>query len=185
MSKASIFMADGMEEVECLSIVDILRRGGVDVQTISIHKKKKVLSSHGVKITADTTIGDCDVSDSDALIIPGGGKGVENLLACKKLGKLLVKQAGKGKRLAAICAGPSVLGQLHLLAGKEATCYPGWEEKLPGAICTAKGVVTDGNVTTGRGLGFAIDFALELLRLLEGIEKADDVKKRIQHPETI
>lgn len=185
MSKVSIFMADGMEEVECLTVVDILRRGGVDVQTISIGEKKKVKSSHKVKITADATIKDSCCDDSDMLVLPGGVPGVDNLLACKKLSKILKKHYDKNKRLAAICAGPSVLGQLGLLVGKHITCYPGWETKCFGAEYTGAGVITDGLITTGRGLGFAIDFALELLRILEGPITSANVKAAIQHPATI
>ena len=185
MSTASIFMAEGMEEVECLTIVDILRRGGVDIQTVSIADKKKVKSSHHVKVCADVLLKDTDCSDSDILILPGGVPGVQNLLACKKLTALLKEQYQQGKRLAAICAAPSVLGQLWLLQGKHITCYPGWEDKCPGAEYTGAGVLTDGNITTGRGMGFSVDFALELLRILEGQETADTVKKSIQHPASI
>lgn len=182
MSKVSAFMAEGMEEVECLSVVDILRRAGVEVQTVSISDRREVTGSHGITVLADVCFREADFSDSDLLFLPGGGAGVERLAAHGGLCDLLRTFHNQGKRLAAVCAAPSVLGGLGLLEGKTATCYPGWEGKLKGASWTEQGVVTDGTVTTGRGLGFCIDLGLELARLLEGEETARTVRQRIQHP---
>ena len=183
MSKVSAFMADGMEEVECLAVVDMLRRGGVEVQTVSVMGRRQVTGSHRIEIQADCVFEEADFSDSDVLFLPGGVPGTPNLAAHEGLCSLLKKFAAEGKRLAAICAAPSVLGGLGLLAGKTATCYPGWEDQLLGAAYTRQGVITDGNITTARGVGFAIDLGIELVRLLEGEEKAASVKESIQHPD--
>ena len=108
--------------------------------------------------------------------------GANNLAAHEGLCALVKRFAAEGRRVAAICAAPGILGGLGLLDGRLATCHPGWEDKLGGAEYTRQGVVTDGNITTGRGVGFAIDFGLELVRLLKGEEFADDLRRRIQYP---
>ena len=185
MSKVTVFIADGTEEVECLTIVDLLRRAGIDVRLVSIMESQTVLSSHKVTIVADGQFDTEDYSDSDMLFIPGGMPGVTNMLAHEGLKDLIKRFNAEGKRLGAVCAGPSVLGQAGVLEGKKATCFPGWEDKLNCGEYTGAGVTTDGLITTGRGLGFTIDEGLELIRLLKGDEVAADIKGRIQHPETI
>lgn len=179
MKKVYAFIADGSEEVECLAVADILKRGGVHVELVSVGAKT-IVSSHGIKITADKTFDECDFSDGDALFLPGGMPGSENLAAHEGLCNLLTS-AKTGVRIAAICAAPGVLGVLGLLKGKTATCFPGFEERLLGANYTKTGVVTDGNVTTARGLGFAIDLGLELLTLLTNKENAAKIKAAIQY----
>jgi 4-methyl-5(b-hydroxyethyl)-thiazole monophosphate biosynthesis len=119
------------------------------------------------------------------LFIPGGKAGVENFLSHPGLEEALKQHAAKGKYIAAVCAGPSVPGSLGLLAGRNATCFPGWEDHLIGALTTGQGVVADGPFRTGRGLGFSVDLALRMIEALEGKEKALDIKRRIQHPETV
>lgn len=182
MSKISVFMADGSEEVECLAIVDVARRAGIEVQTVSVSGELVITSSHGVRITADTLFEEADFESSDVLYLPGGLPGTENLYAHKGLCELLRRFAAEGGRLAALCAAPSVLGRLGLLDGRTATCHPGWEDKLGSADYTRRGIVTDGNITTGRGVGFAIDMGLELVRLLKGDDFAADLRCRIQYP---
>ena len=182
MSKISAFLAEGMEEVECLAVVDIARRAGIEVEMVSVSGGRAVTGSHGITVLADVTFEDATFDESDVLFLPGGLPGVTNLAAHEGLRALLPRFAAQGKRLAALCAGPSVLGGLGLLRGRTATCYPGWEERLEGAHYTPQGVVTDGNVTTARGLGFAIDMGLELVRLLKDEEKAAEIKRAIQHP---
>ena len=108
--------------------------------------------------------------------------GTENLYAHQGLCELVRRFAAEGKRVAALCAAPSVLGRLGLLEGRTATCHPGWEDKLLGAEYTRQGVVTDGSITTGRGVGFAIDMGLELVRLLKGDDFAADLRRRVQYP---
>lgn len=185
MTKVSVFIAEGTEEAECLITVDLLRRAGFEVDLVSVTGSLEVTSSHNVKVIADHTFETACFSDSDMLFVPGGVPGVPNLTAHEGLAELLKDFANKGKKLAAVCAGPSVLGRLGILEGKKATCFPGWEDKLIGATYTGEGVVTDGNITTGRGLGFSVDLGLELIRVLAGEELSNDIKGRIQHPDTI
>ncbi|SMC65094.1 4-methyl-5(b-hydroxyethyl)-thiazole monophosphate biosynthesis [Oscillospiraceae bacterium] len=185
MSKVTAFITDGTEEAECLIAVDLLRRAGIDTELVSCNGTREVLSSHQIRIVTDKTFEEASFEDSDMLFIPGGMPGVTNLTAHEGLAKALKAQAAADKYIAAVCAGPSVLGGLGLLEGKKATCFPGWEDKLIGAECTGAGVTADGKILTGRGLGFSIDLALKMIEVLEGEEKALDIKGRIQHPETI
>lgn len=175
------FLATGLEEVECLGVVDILRRGDIEVKLVSVTGEKLVTGSHHITIQADALIEDVDFTQAELLFLPGGVPGTPNLAACEVLCEQLKSFAAEGKGLAAICAAPSVLGQLGLLKGKQATCYPGWEEQLTGAAVVGDGVVTDGNVTTARGLGYAIDLGLELVRRLKGAELAQKIKEAIQY----
>ncbi len=181
VAKVYAFMAPGLEEVECLAAVDVLIRGGVEVNLVSITDTLEVTGSHHVTVKADCLLKDVDWENGDAFFLPGGLPGTTNLGACEPLCRQLVKAYQEGKRVAAICAGPSVLGGLGLLKGKKATCYPGFEDKLEGAEYTRQGVVTDGTVTTARGLGYALDLGLELLALLDSPEKAAAVKASIQY----
>ena len=130
MCKVTVFIADGTEEVECLTIVDLLRRAGVEVRLVSIMETEKIVSSHKVTIIADGKFDSEDYGDSDMLFIPGGMPGVTNMLAHEGLKELIQKFDSEGKRLAAVCAGPAVLGQAGVLKGKKATCFPGWEDKF-------------------------------------------------------
>lgn len=179
--KVYAFIANGSEETECLAVVDVLRRGGVDVTLVSVENGRTVVSSHNVTIVADSTFDECDLTDADALFIPGGMPGTKRLAAHAGLCEELKNAAANGKRVAAICAAPSVLGELGLLAGKTATCFPGFEPALKNACYTHDGVVTDGNITTGRGLGYALDLGLELLSLLTDKANAAKVKAAIQY----
>lgn len=182
MCKVIVFMADGMEETECLTAVDILRRGGVTVDTVSVSDDIYVTSSHNVTVRADYLFSKADFNSCDMLFLPGGMPGVTNLGRHNGLCALLKEYAAAGKRIAAVCAAPSLLGELGLLKGKSATCYPGFEDKLKGAVYTNADVVTDGNITTGRGLGYSIDLAIEMLSLLKGKAPAEKVSAAIQHP---
>lgn len=175
MKKVFIFLADGFEEIEAIAPIDILRRAEVNVVTVSISNTKTVEGAHGVQVLADKLFSEVDFSTSDMLILPGGGVGTENLGAHTELNQLLTKQFNDGKPLAAICAAPSVLGKLGILSGKEAICYPGFEDKLSGATVSEKSVVKDGTVITGKGPGVAIAFALEIVRTLKGEEVAAQV----------
>lgn len=181
MSKVYTFLAEGFEEVECLSVVDLLRRAGIETVMVSITGEKAVTGSHQITILADTLFEQIDKNDADLLFLPGGVPGTPNLNAHAELCDMLCHFYKEGKRLAAICAAPSILGSLHLLEGKKATCYPGWEEKLEGANYISDGVVTDGTITTARGLGFAIDLGLELITLLVDKETSDKIKDGIQY----
>ena len=179
MSKLYIFPADGFEEIEGLTVVDILRRAGVEVITVSIMGKKTIVGAHKITLEADEVFEDCNFSDGDMFVLPGGMPGTLHLGEHQYLAELLKKADQEKKGIAAICAAPSVLGDLGLLKGKKATCYPGFEERLTGASTTTDQVVTDGHITTSRGMGTAIPFALELVTRMCGKEKADELAKGI------
>lgn len=185
MCKVTVFIADGTEEVECLTIVDLLRRAGIDVRLVSIMQTEKILSSHKVTITADGRFDTEDFSDSDMLFIPGGMPGTKHMLEHEGLKALIKKFESEGKMLGAVCAAPSVLGQAGVLKGRKATCFPGWEDKLNCGEYTGTLVQRDGSVITGRGLGACIDEGIEIIRMLKGDEAALDIKTRIQHHETV
>lgn len=182
MSKVYAFLANGFEEVECLAVVDILRRANIDVDMVSITNNKYVTGSHNITVQADILFDDADFSDADMLFLPGGMPGTKYLAAHDALKALIKDCSQQNKHLAAICAAPIVYGELNLLSGRHATCYPGFEEKCTGAIMEKGGVVTDGHITTARGLGFAIDLGLELIRILENEELSNQIKDAIQHP---
>jgi len=173
--KIYAFLADGMEEVELLAVTDCLQRAKVETVLVSVMGRKEVVSSHNVTIVADEQIEDVDVADADLLFLPGGMPGTTNLSNCALLIEMLKKHAAAGKRIAAICAAPSVLGQNGLLTGKKATCYPGFENALIGAEYTGEKVVTDGLITTAKGMGAAIDLGLELVKILVSGEEAQRV----------
>lgn len=176
MAEVYVFLADGFEDIEALAPVDILRRGGVEVKTVSIMHRTTVISAHQVPVVADLLFGDEDMSGAQLLVLPGGMPGAANLNAHKKLGDLLVKQNKRGALIAAICAAPMVLGSLGLLKGKRATCYPGFESAMEGATYTATLVEQDGNIITGEGPAAALPFGYRLLLLL----KDDDTVKQLQ-----
>ena len=179
MSKVYIFLADGFEDIEGLTVVDLMRRAGIDIQTISIKETKEVTTAHGISMLTDGTFGEKDFSDADMLVLPGGMPGTRYLAAYKPLTDLLESFYNKGGKVAAICAAPSIFAQLGFLKGRKATSYPSFMDKLEGAVTTEEPVAVDGNVTTSRGLGTAIDFALSLIGQLEGMEKAKEIGESI------
>ena len=171
-------LANGFEEIEALAPVDILRRAGLDVKTCSIGERE-VIGAHGIRVLADLTEDELDISKVDMLILPGGMPGATNLDASPLTDALINEVTSKSGRLAAICAAPLVLGRRGLLKGKRATCYPGFEDELLGATATGEGVVTDGNITTAKGMGVALEFAKELVRLTLGEKKAAEISASI------
>ncbi len=179
MSRVYVFLADGFEEIEGLTVVDILRRAGVDTTTVSIMKDRNIMGSHRIQVKADACFGEVDFSEGELLVLPGGMPGSKYLAEHEALGALLKSYVKDGKKVAAICAAPGVLGGLGILEGKKAACYPGVEEKLTGAQVLYDEVVRDGNVTTSRGMGTAIPFALDLVSQLVSPEKAEELKKGI------
>ena len=163
-----VFLADGFEEVEALTAVDVLRRAGVDVKTVSIQEGPVVSGAHGIDVHADLMFSNCNFNEANMLVLPGGLPGSTNLLAHQGLKEQLLDFAKKGKNIAAICAAPMVLGAHGILKGKKATIYPGIEDKLIGAIPTGEAVTVDGNIITGMGPAKAMEFALALLMQLKG-----------------
>ncbi len=175
----SIFLADGFEEIEAVVTIDVLRRSGARVQTVSIMNHLAVVGSHDIRIQADALFFEADFDDATMLVLPGGGKGTENLLAYRGLKDLLTQKAGSGTWLAAICAAPKVLARHGLLQGKQATIYDGMQSELTenGATYTAgKDVVADVGIVTSRGPGTALPFALRLVELLKGVPTAEKVR---------
>lgn len=179
MKKAYVFMADGFEEGECLVTVDLMRRGGIDVTTVSVTGRAAVTGRSRITVLTDRLLQKCDFSDADAIVVPGGQPGVNNLKAHKGVSDALRAGASSGKLLCAVCAGPTVLGELGLLSGKKATCYPGCEAGLKGADVQYEEVVKDGNFITSRGLGTTIPFALKIVESLTDRENADRIASGI------
>ena len=181
MSKVYVFLADGTEEVEALTAIDLLRRAKVEVVTVSVMGRKYIVSSHQISIVADEVFGASDYMDGDMIVLPGGLPGTTHLKEHEELRDVLFSYKEAGKYLAAICAAPTVFGSNGMLEGKQAVCYPGFEEELIGATVLAQGVVTDGQFITSKGLGTAIDFSLELVRVLVSAECANQIAKAIQY----
>ena len=171
-TNAALFLINGFEETEALCTVDILRRGEVEVTTVSLEASRALTGRSRITVEADAMFGDISGKTFDMLVIPGGTTAYaehEGLL------KLVMEQHEGGRKLAAICAAPCVFGKLGLLAGKRATIYPGMEELLGGATLSPKIVETDGNITTAKGPGAAVYFALRLVEILAGSKVADKV----------
>ncbi len=166
MPKAVIFLAEGFEEVEALTPVDVLRRAGIEVKTVSVSPHKQVTGARHIPVIADALFEEVNYDEIDLLVLPGGMPGATNLFNHAALKKLLIKSSSENKWVAAICAAPMILGELSLLKGKKATCYPGFEKHLFGADITGNPIETDGHITTGRGVGAAMKFSLRLVELL-------------------
>ena len=184
MKKVYVFLADGFEDVEALIPIDVLRRGGVEVVTVSTTDFPLVESAHGVNIEADLQFEQCDFSDVDLLMLPGGMPGASNLFDHKGVCKAVVDQYAAGRKVAAICASPAVvLAPLGILDGKKATCYPGFEQALEDATYTGELVTVDGNITTGEGPAAAFPFAYELLAQLVDKKSSEQIAEgmRFKH----
>ncbi len=178
-----VYLADGFEEIEALAPVDILRRCGVEVQTVGV-TGKTVAGAHGICVEADILPEAVALDAAEMLVLPGGLPGTTNLEADARVTDAVCKANAQGKFIAAICAAPSVFGHLGLLEGKNATCYPGFEAELRGAIPCEDGVVCDGNIITAKGAGRASDFGFLLAGLLVGGEKALEIRKAMQYADS-
>lgn len=179
MGKAAIFLAEGFEEVEALTVVDICRRCGIVIDMISVAEEVQVVSSHGVKVTADKKFSQAEFDTYDMLILPGGMPGTKNLEAHEPLMKQVDDFYAKGKYIAAICAAPSIFGHRGILKGRNACSYPSFESHLEGASVTKGPVEVSDHVITSRGMGTAIDFGLAIAGLLGTPEKAEEVAEAI------
>ncbi len=168
-----LFLKDGFEEAEALVTADVLRRAGLDLCLVG---EKTVRGSHGITVCADAAVEDVKLEDAQLLILPGGKAGVANLKADGRITVLVKDALARDIRVAAICAAPSLPGELGLLEGKMAVCYPGWEGALKGAVVPGANVITDGLITTGKAAGTVYPFAFELVRLLCGEETAEQVR---------
>lgn len=175
-----VFFANGFEESEAIVPIDIMRRAGLDVTLISTTNDIMVTGSHGIVIKTDAKFNDVDFEDAELLVLPGGMPGTKNLDAHAGLCELLQTSAEKGIKLAAICAAPMVFGNLGLLNGEKATCYPGFEEHLIGAEYVEKNVVVSSNqFITSRGAGTAMDFGLKLVEILKNSKIAEELASAI------
>ena len=178
MKKVYIFLANGFEEVEALTVTDLLWRAGLDLKMISVMKELEVSGSHNIIVKADMMIEDIK-EDADMIVLPGGIPGTPNLKACAPLAEMIKKYNSSGRYLAAICAAPTVYAEMGLLNGKKAVCYPGCEKGLDKVLWGEEKVQVSDNFITSRGVGTAIDFALKLIELLIDKETAEDIADKI------
>ncbi len=173
-----VLLADGFEEIEALTPVDMLRRAGLDVKTVGMNGKI-VNGSHKIPIICDIEPHEVELDKVSLVILPGGMPGSLNLDASPFTDKIIAAVTKNGGRIAAICAAPLVLGRRGLLEGKRAVCYPGFEKELMGATVVEAGVVTDGNITTAKGMGVALAFSKELISLVCGDETKNSLSAAI------
>lgn len=178
-----LFLADGFEEIEALCPLDLLRRAEVPVMTVGVGEKV-VRGSHKIEVIADITTYEAEKllekNPSDMVILPGGMPGTLNLQKDKTVLSFISDAMEKDALVAAICAAPSILGQMGYLRGREATCFPGFEDKLEGAVISDKQVVRDGNIITAKGMGVSLDFGLALVAALVSAEKAEELRSGVQ-----
>ncbi|HYE82430.1 MAG TPA: DJ-1 family glyoxalase III [Clostridia bacterium] len=177
MKKVYIYLAEGFEEIEAITVVDVLRRAEIDARMISITGKKEVKGAHGITVSADEVFENTDSFGADMIVLPGGMPGTRYLGEHKGLTEVILGFAERNKPIAAICAAPSILGRLGLLDKKKAVCYPGFEETLKGAVLDEDIVSQEGNFITSRGPGTAIYFALKLVELLADNETAEELRE--------
>ena len=176
-----VFLADGFEEIEALAPVDVMRRAGLSVTMVSVTGNLVVQGAHGIPVVADVAFGELDYADAALLFLPGGLPGATNLEAHEGLNALLQAKAQEEEViLSAICAAPLVLGGLGLLQGKQATCYPGFEDTMKGAVYTAAKVTMDGNIFTACGPGAAWELGFTFVEHFCDASKADELRKGMQ-----
>ena len=179
MKKVGVFFGTGYEEIEALTVVDLLRRAGIEVQCISIDNRKQVMGSHKINVEMDAGIGDVDFESLDMIVCPGGMPGTRNLEACDVLIEQIRSFYEKGKLIGAICAAPSIFGHMGLLKGRKACIFPGMEKELVGAEVVYDDVVQSEHVITSRGMGTAIAFGLEIISNLIDKETAQNLGRKI------
>lgn len=182
--KTIVFLADGFEEIEALTVVDYLRRMDIEVEMVSITEDKKVKGAHDIEVMADSLLNDLkDVSKYDGVVIPGGMPGASNLRDDERVIEIVREQDKKDKLIGAICAGPIVLERAGIIEGKKVTSYPGFEDDLEKSNYLLDGVVVDKNIITGRGPAYAVDFAIEIVKYLLGEEKSSELEDDILYSE--
>lgn len=175
-----VLLATGFEEMEAIAPIDLLRRAGETVKTVSITDEKTVMGAHGIPVVADLTSGEAGTDGLKGVILPGGLPGTTNLEASAFVQALLDHAAANELFIGAICAAPSVLGHKGLLRGKKAVCYPGYETELVGAEVVNAPAVIDGRTVTGKGAGTAAAFALALVEAIVSKDTADRLREGIQ-----
>lgn len=175
-----LFIADGTEEVEAIAALDVIRRAGIEIQTVGVGSSR-VAGSHGVCIVCDITENEIQLSEKlEGVILPGGMPGTLNLENSKSVQEAIDYCSLNGKLLCAICAAPSILGHKGLLKGRRAVCFPGFEKDLEGAVLSDSFVERDGNVVTAKGMGSALAFGLEIVSAVKGQDTADRLKGTLQ-----
>ena len=179
MKKVSVLLADGFEEVEALTVVDLLRRATIYVDTVSITEEYTVHGSHGINVQTEDLFEEVNFVESDMIVLPGGMPGPKHLDEHAGVRRVVKDFFEDGKKIGAICAAPTVLSNLGILKGKRVTCYPAMEKEIQGAALTGAPVTVDGNIITSQGVGTAIDFALKLIEVLSGKEKAEEIAESI------
>lgn len=177
MGTVYVFFADGFEEIEAFTSVDVMRRAGLNVEMVTVTPDEIVTGAHDVPVLCDKNVVNCDFFDAELVLLPGGMPGATTLEKCGELRNLVLRFAQEQKPIAAICAAPMVLGKLGLLKGKKATCYPGFDKYLEGAEYTGNMVEVVDNFILGKGPGAAPAFAFAILEKYAGAEKALEVKK--------
>jgi len=175
MKKVAVLLADGFEEIEALTAVDLLRRAKVYVDTVSITDDYMVRGSHGIKVQTEDLFEEVNFAEFDMVVLPGGLPGTTYLNDHAGVQRVVKDFVENGKYVGAICAAPSILGGMGLLKGRHAISYPSFEDKLTGAVITRNAVVQDRNIITSRGMGTSIDFALKLVEVMTGAEKASEI----------
>lgn len=179
MRKVAVLLADGFEEIEALTVVDLLRRSMVYVDTISITDEYMVYGAHGIGVQTEDTFDEVNFAEFEMLILPGGQPGTSNLAEHSGVRRVIQQFYEDGKYIGAICAAPSILGGMDLLKGRRAACYPTVEDQLSGAVIMKAPVVQDGKIITSRGMGTAIEFGLKLVEVLFDKSKANDLAESI------
>jgi len=179
MKKIAVHLAEGFEEIEAVNIIDVLRRADLNVTVVSVSEKLEVKGSHGIKIIADQLFNAVNYELIDMIILPGGMPGAVNLQENLGLREQILNFNENKKLLGAICAAPLVFGNLGILKNKNATCYPGFENQLHGAIVTQENIEVADNIITAKGAGVAIDFALKIVEILKGKVLADKLAEKM------
>lgn len=175
MKKIAVHLAEGFEEIEAISIIDVLRRAKIKTTVVSVTKNLEVTGSHEIKIVADKLFNDVNYELIDMIVLPGGMPGASNLDEHPGLREQILIFHESKKMLGAICAAPLVFGNLGILKNKKATCYPGFENQLHGAIATGENIEVADNIITAKGAGVAIKFALKIVEILKGKNLADEL----------
>lgn len=177
MKPIYLHLAEGFEEIEAVTIVDVFRRAGLNLITVSVTENLMVTGSHKITVKADILFKDADYELAQMIILPGGMPGAKNLSEHQGLNHQILNFYKEGKLLGAICAAPMVFGKLGILKGKNVVCYPGFESYLEGASVKQVPVVQDGKIITGRGPGVALQFSLEVVRALKDEATASRLKE--------
>ena len=176
MSGICVLLATGFEEIEAITVIDVLRRAELEVTILGVGGEK-ISGAHGLQVETDQSLEEGVSLEWDAIVLPGGLPGATNLRDNPQVLELVRSIHSAGGKLAAICAAPIVLGRAGVLQGRQATCYPGFEDGLEGAECSQERVVVDGNLTTSRGPGTSLDFALSLVAQLKDQQTADALRE--------